>query len=216
MTLPPDLVIFDCDGVLVDSEPLTNVVIRDNLARHGLDLSLQEILGTFVGGTMAGVMREARAMGAQLPDDWVGRIYEEMFVVLAEKVEIVPGIVGVLDALDQASIPYAVGSNGPHRKMEITLGRTGLSDRLQGRVYSREDVANPKPAPDLYLQAAARAGVPPERAVVIEDSPTGARAAQAAGIRCFGYVADTDPARMTPFCEAVFDRMQVLPGLLGL
>lgn len=216
MTLPPDLVIFDCDGVLVDSEPLTNVVIRDSLARHGLDLSLQEILRTFVGGTMAGVMQEARAMGAQLPDDWVGRIYEEMFAVLAQEVERIPEIDTVLDALDQAGIPYAVGSNGPHRKMEITLARTGLMGRLKGRIYSREDVAHPKPAPDLYLHAAAQAGVAPQRALVIEDSPTGARAAQAAGIRCFGYVAETDPARMTPLCEAVFDRMQVLPGLLGL
>lgn len=216
MALPPDLVIFDCDGVLVDSEPLTNVVIRDNLARHGLELSLKDILENFVGGTMAGLMRDARGMGAQLPDDWVACIYEEMFAVLAEEVEVIPGIVGVLDALDQAGVPYAVGSNGPHRKMEITLGRTGLIERLRGHVYSREDVAAPKPAPDLYLHAAAQAGVAPGRAVVIEDSPTGARAAQAAGILCFGYVAETDPARMTPLCEAVFDRMQVLPGLLGL
>ncbi|WP_299735449.1 HAD family phosphatase [uncultured Roseobacter sp.] len=216
MNLPPDLVIFDCDGVLVDSEPLTNVIIRDNLARHGLDVSLDQIVDLFVGGTMIGVMRTARDMGAELPERWLDTIYSEIFDVLAARVEPVPGIAAVLDALDDAGIPYAVGSNGPHRKMEITLTRTGLIERLQSRIYSREDVANPKPAPDVYLKAAQEAGVAPDRCVVVEDSASGARAGKAANMCTFGYVAQSDPARLDPICDRLFASMDALPDLLGL
>ncbi|MBW4706435.1 HAD family phosphatase [Roseobacter sp. YSTF-M11] len=216
MILPPDLVIFDCDGVLVDSEPLTNVVIRDNLLRHGLDISLDRIVDLFVGGTMSGVMTTARGMGADLPGDWLDSIYSDIFEVLAAKVEPVPGAAAVLDVLDVAGIPYAVGSNGPHRKMEITLGRTGLLERLRGRVYSREDVINPKPAPDVYLKAASVAGISPHRCVVIEDSASGARAGRAAGMYCMGYVAVSDPDRLAPICDVLFASMHDVPTLLGL
>ncbi|WP_299630279.1 HAD family hydrolase [uncultured Roseobacter sp.] len=216
MNLPPDLVIFDCDGVLVDSEPLTNVIIRDNLARHGLKISIDQVVDLFVGGTMMGVMKTARDMGAKLPGGWLDTIYSEIFDVLADRVEPVPGIAAVLDALDDAGIPYAVGSNGPHRKMEITLTRTGLIERLQGRIYSREDVANPKPAPDVYLKAAQEAGVAPDRCVVVEDSASGARAGKAANMCTFGYVAQSDPARLDPICDRLFASMDALPDLLGL
>ncbi|WP_300012064.1 HAD family phosphatase [uncultured Roseobacter sp.] len=216
MTFPPDLVLFDCDGVLVDSEPLSNVVIQDNLARHGLNISIDQVEDYFVGGTLAGVMTTAREMGAKLPDGWLDSIYGEIFDVLAAEVEPVPGIFGVLDELDAAGIGYAVGSNGPHRKMEITLTRTGLRQRLSGRIYSREDVAQPKPAPDVYLKAAAEAGVSPDRCVVVEDSASGARAGKAAGMYCLGYVAGTDPERLAPICDALFRSMDDLPGLLNL
>ncbi|WP_187430668.1 6-phosphogluconate phosphatase [Roseobacter fucihabitans] len=214
MIFPPDLVIFDCDGVLVDSEPLTNVVIRDNLAQHGLDLSIDQIIDLFVGGTIMGVMTTAREMGARLPDDWVDHIYSEVFDVLDEKVELIPGVVAVLDALDAAGIPYAVGSNGPHRKMDITLTRTSLMSRLRGRVFSREDVAAPKPAPDVYLKAAASVGILPSRCIVVEDSASGARAGKAAGMYTLGFVAETDPARMRPICDALFKSMDELIPLL--
>lgn len=216
MNLPPDLVIFDCDGVLVDSEPLTNVIIRDNLARHGLKISIDQVVDLFVGGTMMGVMKTARDMGAKLPEGWLDTIYSEIFDVLAARVEPVPGIATVLDTLDDAGIPYAVGSNGPHRKMEITLTRTGLIERLQGRIYSREDVANPKPAPDVYLKAAQEAGIAPNRCVVVEDSASGARAGKAANMCTFGYVAQSDPARLDPICDRLFASMDALPDLLGL
>ncbi|WP_300034077.1 HAD family phosphatase [uncultured Roseobacter sp.] len=214
--MPPEMVIFDCDGVLVDSEPLTDVVIRDSLGRHGLQISLHEISDLFLGGTIAGVMKTARDLGADLPDDWVDTIYTEIFDVLEKDVQAVPGALAVLDALDAAGIVYAVGSNGPHRKMEITLRRTGMADRLTGRVWSREDVPNPKPAPDVYLAAARAEGIAPERCVVIEDSANGARAGKAAGIWTLGYAAHTGRARLEDVCDAVFDSMDELPGLLGL
>ncbi|MFT5786986.1 MAG: HAD superfamily hydrolase (TIGR01509 family) [Ascidiaceihabitans sp.] len=212
----PKMVIFDCDGVLVDSETLGNCVLRQNLADHGLDLPLEQVMATFVGGTMVGVMKRAREMGAALPDDWLKLVYADIYDVLGRSVEVIPHVPNLLDALDNTGIVYAVGSNGPMRKMEITLGRTGLWDRLVGRVYTSYDCAAPKPAPDVYLKAAHLAGIDPSDCVVIEDSATGARAAVAANMSCFGYCAETAVDLMTPHCVATFDDMRELPKLLGL
>lgn len=216
MKMPPEMVLFDCDGVLVDSETLTVDVLCDNLGRHGLDVTHAQLSDLFLGGTIMGIAETAGKMGADLPDSWVDDIYEEIFAVLGAEVEAINGIWQVLDALDNAGIVYAVGSNGPHRKMDITLGRTGLIERVRGRVYSREDVPAPKPAPDVYLKAASDAGVAPERCIVIEDSPSGARAGKAAGMTCFGFTEETAAARLEPICDRLFERMQDLPGLLGL
>ncbi len=211
-----DMVLFDCDGVLVDSEPITNQLMRDDLVAYGLDLPLDEIMRLFVGGTMIGVFERAREMGAPLPDDWVETFYQKMFDTLAKQVTPIPGAADVLTRLQAAGIPFAVGSNGPHEKMRITLARCGLAELLAGRVYSREDVANPKPAPDVYLKAATDAGIAPERCAVIEDSASGAKAGQAAGMTVFGFAADTPAARLEPCCDVVFDRLSDLPELLGL
>jgi HAD superfamily hydrolase (TIGR01509 family) len=216
MQLPPDFVIFDCDGVVVDSETVTNRILRDDLATRGLELSLERIVDLFVGGTIAGVCDTARKMGADMPEDWVDYIYPEMFKALAEEVTAVPGIETVLDALDRAGIGYAIGSNGPHAKMDVTLTRTGLAPRFKGRIYSREDVANPKPAPDVYLKAAADAGVDPSRCVVVEDSPSGARAGKAAGMHVMGYVATHPEEKIAPHCDATFHDMKDFAALLAV
>jgi HAD superfamily hydrolase (TIGR01509 family) len=202
--------------VLVDTERVSNAVMRDNLARYGLDLDVPQIIRLFVGGTMPGVMEQARGMGADLPGEWLNEIYAEMFDALAMRCEVVDGVPAVLDALEAAGIPYAVGSNGPHAKMQITLTKTGLMPRLAGRIVSREDVARPKPAPDVYLHAAALCGADPARCAVIEDSPSGARAAVAAGMTCFGFTASFPAAQLDPHCAATFDTMADLPALLGL
>ena len=216
MNMPPDMVLFDCDGVLVDSETLTASVLCANLNRHGLEMTHARLSEFFLGGTMMGVETRAKELGADLPATWINDTYEEVFAALDAAVEPIPGAADVLDALSRAGIPYAVGSNGPHRKMDITLARTGLIGRLQGKVYSREDVPNPKPAPDLYLKAARDAGIAPERCVVIEDSPSGARAGVAAGMVCLGFARETDPKRLEPICDQLFFDMAELPGLLGL
>ncbi len=216
MKIPPEMVLFDCDGVLVDSEPLTARVLVDNLARHGLSLTHDQLSDMFLGGTMMGMEEQARALGADLPKTWLEDTYDEVFAVLAAHVEPVAGIVPVLDALERAAVPFAVGSNGPHRKMEITLSRTGLAPRFNSRIYSREDVARPKPAPDVYLKAATDAGISPNRCIVIEDSANGARAAKAAGMYCLGFAADTPPGKLLPVVDAIFHTMEDLPALLGL
>lgn len=210
----PDLVLFDCDGVLVDSEVITAGIIRDDLARHGLDLPAVRIDALFVGGTMAGVMETSRAMGAVLPDGWLDHIYGLVFAGLEAECPAVLGIEGVLDALDAAGIPYAVASNGPVAKMDVTLRKTGLWSRFSGHVYSAHDCAASKLAPDLYLKAAG--GIAPERCVVIEDSGTGARAGQAAGMTVYGFARGGPLEKLAPHCTAIFDDMAELLDLLGL
>lgn len=212
----PKLVIFDCDGVLVDSERLSNEVLQASLSSYGFDLPVDDIMHLFVGGTMASVQSEVARRGVVLPQDWVTTINHKVATTLAASVEIVPNVREVLDKLDAADIPYAVGSNGPMGKMQATLGRTGLWDRMQGRIYTAHDCASPKPAPDVYLKAASLAGVDPRDCAVIEDSASGARAAVAANMRCFGYCADTSAETLNPFCVATFDDMADLPALLEL
>lgn len=213
----PDAVIFDCDGVLVDSEPAGLGLLGEDFARHGVTVSAEELERDFVGGTMHDVWARARARGVPLPDDWVPGFYEKLYARLAEGTELIPGIPELLDALDAAGIPYAVGSNGSDRKMQITLGQhPEVLARLRGRLFSGQTLGTPKPAPDLYLHAAAALGTAPARCAVIEDSATGCRAARAAGIPCFGYAAASDPAPLAAEGATVFRSMRDLPALLGL
>ena len=213
---PPTYVLFDCDGVLVDSEAIVNHILRNDLAAHGLELRTDQIIDMFVGGTMQGVMTRGRQLGAVLPDDWLDYIYAQIFSALARDCQVIPGVPQMLDCLDAAGVGYAVGSNGPMAKMEVTLGRCGLWDRFAGRVFSAHDCAASKPAPDVYLKAAQQVGVTPAQCVVIEDSASGARAGKAAGMRCLGYVAESDPAKLRPICDDLFRDMAELPGLLGV
>lgn len=215
--MTPRGVIFDCDGVIVDSEGPTFVLLQQNFASHGLQVSLHDLETNFIGGTMADVEARARARGAKLPASWRDDFYEVLYAHLAQGVPLVPGILDVLDRLDAQAIPYAVGSNGSDRKMQVTLGLyPGLIDRFEGRLFSGQTLGRPKPAPDLYLHAAQALGLPPSACVVVEDSPTGARAARAAGIACYGYVAQGDGARLAAEGATLFRAMADLPGLLGL
>jgi HAD superfamily hydrolase (TIGR01509 family) len=213
----PSGVIFDCDGVLVDSEPASFDLLADDLAAHGLDLPRDEMERIFLGGTIAGVHAKARLLGASLPDDWVADFYERLYARLAEGTPLVPGVLAVLDALDAAGVPYAVGSNGSDRKMQVTLGQhPGLLARFNGRLFSGQSLGAPKPAPDLYLHAAQALGLLPGECVVIEDSPTGARAARAAGMRCFGYAPHDSGEALLAEGAVLFHAMVDLPGLLRL
>lgn len=213
---PPSAVLFDCDGVIVDSEVLTNQVIRDDLATAGLDWTLEKVMDSFVGGTMKGVHTTARTAGADIADDWVEQIYVKIYAALEQSVEAVDGIAEVLDVLDAAKIPYGVGSNGRLVKMHLTLGRTGLLPRFEGKLYSAQDLANTKPAPDVYLKIAADLGVDPADCAVIEDSASGARAGRAAGMVVYGFAKDTAPAKLAPHCDVIFTDMSDFPALLGL
>ena len=212
----PGLVIFDCDGVLVDSEPITNRILSERLTRYGRPTSEKDCAERWVGGTVAGIFREARAQGARLPDDWVARTYDIYFETLGREVEPIPGIEAVLDRLDAAGIPYCVASNGPVRKIEVTLGRCGLTERFGDRVYSAHVVGSTKPEPGLFLHAAAALGVRPADCAVIGDSPNDVVAAWAAAMRCLGYCRETPAARLSALGAETFDDMVALPALLGL
>ena len=215
--MTPRAIIFDCDGVLVNSEPAAFDLLAEDLESHGLSLPRAEMERIFIGGTIAGVHVKARTLGATLPDGWVTDFYERLYARLAQGTPLMPGVVDLLDALDAAGIPYAVGSNGSDRKMQVTLGQhPGLLDRFQDRLFSGQTLGAPKPAPDLYLHAARALGHPPADCAVIEDSPTGASAAAAAGIPCFGYAPHDDGAALAAEGAILFQSMAALPRLLGL
>ncbi len=209
-------VLFDCDGVIVDSEGVTRDMLRDEFAANGLNVPAERMGALFTGGTMFSVFDTARNMGADLPEGWVDDFYERLYARLGEGTALIPGIEGVLDALDVAGIPYAVGSNGTERKMRVTLGQhPALLARLRGRIFSGQALGCPKPDPGLYLHAAAALGAPPERTAVIEDSAPGCRAASRAGMVCFGYAPMGNGAALAAEGAHVFDSMDTLPGLLA-
>ncbi len=214
--MTPSAVLFDCDGVIVDSEGPTFLMLQADLAAHGLPVTLHQLETSYIGGTVETLAAKASKDGATLPDGWVADFYARMYAMLKLGVPLIPGIMAVLDALDAAGIPYAVGSNGSAEKMQITLGQHGLIPRFRGHLYSGQAIGRPKPAPDLYLLAARALGVAPGDAVVIEDSPAGARAAQAAGIRCLGYAPHGQNDALAAAGAVLFHNMADLPGLLGL
>ncbi|MCB1489164.1 MAG: HAD family phosphatase [Bauldia sp.] len=212
----PKLVIFDCDGVLVDTEATHCRMLAKNLARHGLAITPEECMARFVGSRMATIGERAVEMGADLPEDWIDEAYGEIFPELAKGVPVIDGVIDVLDVLDARRIPYCVASNGNEEKMTITLGGNGILDRFGDRVFSAYTVGVWKPDPGLFLAAAARFGVGASECVVVEDSVTGATAAKRAGMRCFGYAPHGNGAGLAAQGATPFAAMAELPGLLGL
>lgn len=210
------LLIFDCDGVLVDTEVLFNQALVDDLNKHGLKLTLEECMGLFVGGTISSVKFEAEKLGAVLPDTWAEDFYLRVYKVLGERTEPIAGIKGTLDAIERAGIPYCVASNGRIQKMEITLGRTGMLERFKDVMFSAQAMGTAKPAPDLFLAAAAAFDVSPDECVVIEDSLTGVLAAKRAHMKCYGYAPHGGGEKLVAEDAILFDDMAQLPALLGL
>jgi HAD superfamily hydrolase (TIGR01509 family) len=211
---PLELVVFDCDGVLVDSERIAVRVEAQFLTELGWPLSEAEVVERFMGRT-AEFMDDAieAQLGSRLPDDWKDqfqRRYAEAFAAELGPVD------GITEALDQIAVPTCVASSGSHDKLRFTLGHTGLYQRFQGRIFSGYEVANGKPAPDLFLHAAARMGAEPGRCAVVEDSHYGVLAARAAGMRVFGYAGGlTPPERLEGQGTTVFHDMRDLPRLLA-
>ncbi len=189
-----DAIIFDCDGVLIDSERIAVAILTEDLAALGLRLSVEEVHHRYTGWTTQQIAASAEAAGFAVPEDWVRRHNSEVREAVATSVEPIAGVIGVLDALDAAGIRWGVASQSGLSYLERALGRVGIWQRAEGRVASSQMVANPKPAPDVYLKAMELVGVRPERTVVVEDSPTGVRAGVAAGARVIGYAADREPA----------------------
>lgn len=210
-------VLFDCDGVLVDSESITFDLLATDLASHGLMLGRAAMEQQFLGGTIGGLYTKATALGATLPLDWVDDFYERLYARLALGTPIIEGVEPLLDRLDAAGITYAVGSNGSQRKMQITLGQhPGLFARLKDHLYSGQALGCPKPDPGLWLHAARALGVAPENCVVVDDSPTGCTAAVRAGIRCLGLAEHDNGARLAATGAEVIHALAELPERLGL
>jgi HAD superfamily hydrolase (TIGR01509 family) len=206
-----DLVIFDCDGVLVDSERLAVRTEAQILASLGWPLSEAEIIDRFVGRSAEHMQLEIeRQIGRSI--DWDAE-FEPRYREVFER-ELVP-VPGIVDALDKITTPVCLASSGSHDKMRFTLGKTGLFDRFDGRIFSVVQVEHGKPAPDVFLFAAAQMGAAPDRCAVVEDSVSGVTAALAAEMTAFAFAGGVTSSQALSIEGAVvFDDMVELPALL--
>ena len=210
------LVIFDCDGVLVDSEPIAARLTAEAVSELGWSMSPELAKAEFLGDTFSNIIRRVEEkIGRRVPADWPARSQANLFAALARELKPVRGVKSAIDALLAAGATLAVASQGSHDKMRVTLGVTGLLSVFEGRIFSATEVSRPKPAPDLFLHVAETLGFPPEHTVVIEDSTRGVKAALAAGMRILGYTASVGrDAIVAAGAEPVDDLAQV-PTLLG-
>ena len=215
----PALVIFDCDGVLVDSEPISNRLFVEHLNRAGFPFTLEECYRELLGRSMASceALLVAR-FGRPLPEGFVPALHADTYATLAAEVEAMPGVADVLDRLEAARLPFCVASSGEFAKMRATLGRTGLLSRFEGRMFSATQVARGKPHPDLFLHAAGATNVTASGAVVVEDSVPGVQAAKAAGMRPLGFAGGAHADRNALAAEGaeIITAMSALPAKLGL
>jgi HAD superfamily hydrolase (TIGR01509 family) len=211
--LTDELVIFDCDGVLVDSEPISNRVFTSALHELGFDWSYLEVCRRFIGRSMASCMLEIeQESGRPVPEGFLEKLQARTFAAFRE--EKLQAVTGIPQLLDRLEIPFCVASSGDPEKMRTTLGLTGLLPRFADRLFSAVQVEHGKPAPDLFLLAARSCGAAPERCVVIEDSVAGVQAGVAAGMNVLGYIAGPSGADLAAYGATVFESMDDVPGLL--
>lgn len=189
-----ELVIFDCDGVLVDSERLSVRTEVQLLGELGWSISEDEVIERFVGRSDAHMLSVIEAQLGRPVPEFMTQYRERLFAAFDRDLAAVPGIAEALDRIESLGLATCVASSGTHDKMARTLGRTRLLERFHGRIYSATQVAHGKPAPDLFLFAAASMGVDPARCVVVEDSRYGVEAARAAGMRSVGFAGGLTPA----------------------
>ena len=211
------LVIFDCDGVLVDSEPLANTCFARALQREGLDWTVEETMRRLMGRSMKSCVEIVEGeLGRALPDDFVDRLQADTMQAFRDApLKTVPGVVEAIDAIEAAGIATCVASSGSLDKMRVTLGITGLWSRFEGRIFSSSQVPRGKPFPDLFLHAAIEMNEQPFDCAVVEDSLPGVQAARAAGMRALAYVGAThsDAAALQAAGGRTFDQMSSLPML---
>jgi HAD superfamily hydrolase (TIGR01509 family) len=184
-------------------------VLSGLLTDIGLPMTPEQSVEAFMGRSWKTVLGWAEEQGAPLPEGFRRRYLDGMFAAFAEELRPVPGIVAALDAI---TLPDCVASSASIEKMRFTLGHTGLWDRFQGRIFSATEVEHGKPAPDLFLHAAASMGWEPAECAVVEDSPAGVEAGLSAGMTVFGYAGTTPASRLAD--AHVFTDMAELPALL--
>jgi HAD superfamily hydrolase (TIGR01509 family) len=195
-TSETDLVIFDCDGVLVDSEPLSNAVMAEHITRLGWPMDGEESTRRFKGKSMSQVHAALEdALGRALDRGWLEDFRADQAERFRTELKAVPGVRELIDRVHVAGLASCVASQGRHEKMAVSLDATGLLDIFRDRIFSAVDVPRPKPHPGLFLHAAKKMGVAPDRCVVIEDSETGVSAALAAGMRVIAFDASGALAR---------------------
>ncbi|MFE1073067.1 HAD family hydrolase [Streptomyces sp. NPDC058783] len=210
-----DLVIFDNDGVLVDSEPISNRLLAGYLTELGHPTSYEDSLRDYMGGAMHRVHDLVwERTGRRLPADFDDVFHGRVFAAFERELEPVPGAVGVLEKLAADGVAYCVASSGSHERIRVGHRKAGLDRWFDDeRIFSSQDVGRGKPAPDLFLHAAARMGVVPGRCAVVEDSPLGVQAAVAAGMDVYGFTAMTSAGKLAG-ATRLFGDMGELADLL--
>jgi HAD superfamily hydrolase (TIGR01509 family) len=214
-----DLVIFDCDGVLVDSEVISCRAHAQTLTRHGYPITADEVLERFLGRSMRQATLEVEAeLGRRLPDDFSSQTYAEIFRLFATSLEATPHIA---EALEEIALPVCVASSGPPEKISASLNRVGLYDRFAPHIFSAVQVRHGKPAPDLFLFAAEQMQTAPAQCLVIEDSIAGIEGAIAAGMPVLGFHGGSHCREgygrklQAAGAAAIFDDMRQLPELIA-
>ncbi|MBR0701422.1 HAD family hydrolase [Bradyrhizobium diazoefficiens] len=181
----PDLIIFDCDGVLVDSELLSCRCLSEVLAEFDIALSPQQALELFLGRSTKAIEQHYRDLGQIVPDGFLPRLKSQVLSTFAASLQPIPGIAGVISELP---VPFCVASSSDLDRVALSLDVTGLRAHFGDRLYTAQMVRHGKPAPDLFLLAAEKMGVQPARTLVIEDSVSGVAAGKAAGMTVWGFV----------------------------
>jgi len=212
------LVIFDCDGVLVDSESISNGVLARLLTAQGLPTTLAEARRDYQGLLLSDVVRSAQMrLGHPLPDDWLDSYERERTAAFRRALEPVPGAAEAVKLLSAAGVGVCVASQGKLEKTRLSLELTGLRHLFKDEaLFSAETVARGKPHPDLFLHAAAAMGASPGECAVVEDTPSGVTAAVSAGMRAVGYVADSDRNALRRAGAEELASLRELPTLLGV
>lgn len=212
------LVIFDCDGVLVDSETISNNVLARLLTAEGLPTTLVEARRDYQGLLLGEVFEQAEEkLGLPLPDDLPSRFESERAEVFGRELEPVAGAAEAVERVTAAGVAVCVASQGKLEKTRLSLDLTGLRGLFPDRaLFSAWDVPRGKPHPDLFLHAASEMGAEPAQCVVVEDTPSGVTAGVSAGMRVFGYAADSDESALRDAGATTFNPLQQLPGLLAL
>ncbi|MGW0551404.1 HAD family hydrolase [Streptomyces altiplanensis] len=211
-----DLIIFDNDGVLVDSEPISNTVLAGYLSELGHPTSYEESLRDFMGGAVHRIHDVVlERSGQRLPEDFDKTLHARIFAAFEQELKPVAGAEELLGQLVADGTSYCLASSGSHERIRVGHLVAGLDEWFEESwIFSSQDVGRGKPAPDLFLHAAQRMGVPAERCVVVEDSPLGVEAARAAGMDVYGFTAMT-PADRLPGATGYFSELRELPALLA-
>jgi HAD superfamily hydrolase (TIGR01509 family) len=208
------LVIFDCDGVLVDSEPVSNRIIATELTRQGWPISIAEAKRRFLGMTLGDMRPLVEERLGALPPDWQEALQARITAALAHEAVAIDGALEALHAVGAMGLAWRIASNSSHAEMAAKFARLGIGALVTGRVHSHDDVARGKPAPDLFLAAAAAEGVAAAECLVVEDSVPGVRGAVAAGMDCLGFAPHGADAALLAAGAVPFSDMRLLPSLL--
>ena len=211
------LVIFDCDGVLVDSETISNAVLARALTAEGLPTTLPQSRRDYQGLLLAEIDSRAQAkLGRPLAKDWIERYERDRTIAFRRELRAVPGVAEAIQQIKEAGPAVCVASQGKLEKTRLSLQLTKLDPLfVDEALFSAYSVPRGKPHPDLFLHAAQAMAAEPSRCAVVEDTLSGVTAAVAAGMRVVGYAADSDAAVLRAAGAEVFEAMEELPGMLG-